>query len=406
MRKMTLLSQEEKIKRDFIEKFGPGGELYLVRAPGRVNLIGEHTDYNDGFVFPMALDFQITLAGRSRSDRKVKVYSADYQKDVEFDLTGPIVYNPEQPWSNYIMGVFSVLLGQGHDLPGCEIVFGGNIPQGSGLSSSAALEVATAVFLREISGLVIESPQLARLCQRAENEFVGMNCGIMDQFISMMARTGHVLLLDCRSLKYTQVPLILEDACFVVCHSGVKHALVDSEYNRRRKECESGVAVLQGHYPEIKALRDVNGEQLQSHQDELGELVYRRCRHVVTENERVQMSFKLLVENDLSGFGRLMNASHDSLRDDYQVSCPEIDLLVNLAREVAGVLGSRITGGGFGGCTISLVMTDTVEAFKNHIGPVYQKATGIEPRFYLSKAAGGAGVVKGGLGENQLTVDS
>jgi galactokinase len=396
MRKMKLFSQEEKIKKSFSENFGPGGDIVGVRAPGRVNLIGEHTDYNDGFVFPMALDFQITLAGRVCSGRKVNVFSIDYQQSVEFDLNGPIVFNREQLWSNYIMGVFSVLQGQGLDLPGCEIVFGGDIPQGSGLSSSAALEVATAVFLKAVSGFTIESPQLARLCQRAENEFVGMNCGIMDQFISMMAREGHALLLDCRSLKYTQVPLILRDACFVVCHSGVKHALVDSEYNQRRSECESGVAVLRGHYPEIKALRDVDPNRLEAHRDELGDPVYRRCRHVVTENERVLMSHKLLVEDDLPGFGRLMNASHNSLRDDYQVSCPEIDLLVDLAREVPGVLGSRITGGGFGGCTISLVMADAVDAFENHIAPAYKRATGIEPRFYPSKAAdGAAGAVHG-----------
>jgi galactokinase len=391
---MADITHEVKVKNAFLDIFGPGGAIVAVRAPGRVNLIGEHTDYNDGFVFPMAIDFQITLVGRRRTDRKVKVFSVDYQKSMEFDLAKPVVFNPEEQWSNYIMGVFSVLRLEGIDLPGCEMAFGGSIPQGSGLSSSAALEVATAVFLREISGLTIEPPRLAKLCQKAENEFVGMNCGIMDQFIAMMGQEGHALLLDCRSLKYDQVPLILKDASFVICHSGVKHALVDSEYNRRRKECESGVAILQNHYPEVKALRDVNSKQLESCKEELGEIVYRRCRHVVTEDERVLKSVKLLlVENDLAGFGQLMNASHDSLRDDYQVSCPEIDLLVNLAREVPGVLGSRITGGGFGGCTISLVATKAARVFQEHVGPAYQKATGVEPRFYLSKAAGGAGVI-------------
>ncbi len=385
--------QVQQIKELFIKTFGAGGEIVVGRAPGRVNLIGEHTDYNDGFVFPMALDFRILLAARKRPDRIVKIHSADYAETVQFSLDNLIQYDREKRWSNYPRGVLAMLQEAGIEFGGVEIVFAGDIPQGSGLSSSAALEVATAIIMQELFGFKMEKPQLAKLCQRAENKFVGMNCGIMDQFISMMGGKDKALFLDCRSLAYKLVPLELGDCRILICQSGVKHTLVDSEYNKRRQECESGVEILAGKVPGIKALRDAGLEQLGVYKKVMDPIVYRRCKHVITENSRVLESINALNRSDLAIFGRLMNASHDSLRDDYEVSCAEIDLLVNLARELPGVLGSRITGGGFGGCTVNLVKENAIEEFTKHITDNYQAKTGIVPRIYISTAANGAEIL-------------
>ena len=374
----------------FEQAFGPGGQVILGRAPGRVNLIGEHTDYNDGFVFPMALDFEIVLAGRARSDAQVKILAVDLQEQVEFSLTETIAFDDVKPWSNYVRGVLELLRRNGTTLPGMELAFAGNVPLGAGLSSSAALEVVTAIVVQRLTGFGMARPDLAKLCQKAENEFVGMQCGIMDQFISMMGERDHALFLDCRSLEYRHIPLDLGAYRIVVCHSGVKHALVDSEYNRRRQECETGVRILARHFPEVKALRDADIEQLEAYRDELDPLVYRRCRHVISEDVRVLESIQALNDGDLVRFGQLMNASHDSLRDDYQVSCTEIDLLVDLARQLPGVLGARITGGGFGGCTVNLVAEADVPGFIEKISAAYRTKTGIEARLFVSTAADGA----------------
>lgn len=365
----------------------------IVRAPGRVNLIGEHTDYNDGFVFPMALDFQILTAACKRQDRLVRIHSVDYQKTVEFNFEQPIRFDNEERWSNYPRGVLAVLLEKGLSLTGMDLAFSGDIPQGSGLSSSAALEISVALTLQALNGFPMNGPDLARLCQRAENTFVGMNCGIMDQFISMMGRKDHALFLDCRNLEYRHVPLELGDHRILICHSGVKHSLVDSEYNKRRRECETGVSVLSQKNPKIKALRDVTLTELDTSKNELDQTVYRRCRHVITENQRVLESIECLSGNDLAAFGKLMNDSHDSLRDDYQVSCSEIDLLVDFARNSKGVLGSRITGGGFGGCTVTLISNSMVNDFTKSIKEYYQCKTGIIPRFYISRPAKGAELI-------------
>jgi galactokinase len=377
----------------FTKVFGDGGEILISRAPGRVNLIGEHTDYNEGFVFPMALDFRILLAARKRADQTVKIYSADYDQIVEFSLAQPIQYDQDKRWSNYPRGVMAMLQEVGIKLCGMEIAFQGDIPQGSGLSSSAALEVATAVVAQRMLGFNMDKPQLAKLCQRAENKFVGMNCGIMDQFISMMGQQAHALFLDCRSLDYKQVPLELGDCRILICQSGVKHTLVDSEYNKRRQECEQGVKILAKQFPGIKSLRDATSEQLEICKVEMDPVVYRRCKHVISEDDRVIESMTALNQGDLKIFGQLMNASHNSLRDDYEVSCPEIDLLVNLAREVKGVLGTRITGGGFGGCTVTLIEAKAVEEFSQHINKNYQAKTGITPKIYISTAANGAEIL-------------
>jgi UDPglucose--hexose-1-phosphate uridylyltransferase len=372
--------------------FGPGGGIVTAVAPGRVNLIGEHTDYNDGFVLPMAIEAGIELAARPRAGHEVRVHSADYQETVVFPLAAPIPHDPEHPWSNYVRGVLWALERAGFAVGGMDLAFGGNLPQGAGLSSSAALEVATALAARAISGLELELPRLALLCQEAENEFVGVKVGIMDPFVSLAAKAGHALFLDCRSLAFQQIPLVLGEHVVAICHSGVKHALVGSEYNVRRRQCAAGVEALRARFPEIRALRDATLEQLEACRSELAPEVYRRCRHVIAEDGRVLESTAALRAGDLARFGQLMDASHASLRDDYEVSCPEVDLLVDLARRSPGVLGARITGGGFGGCTVNLVRRDAVEAFRAEVLGEYQRSTGIVPRLFVSRAASGARV--------------
>jgi galactokinase len=271
-----------------------------------------------------------------------------------------------------------------------DLAFGGNVPQGAGLSSSAALEVATGEVARTLLGAAIAGPRLARLCQRAENDFVGMKCGIMDQFISLMGRAGHALFLDCRSLAHEQVPLDLGDHVLAIIDSGVKHALVGSQYNRRREECAAGVAALRARFPAIAALRDATLEQLADCAGDLSPVVYRRCRHVITECGRVLESKDALGRGELARFGALMNASHDSLRDDYEVSCEEVDLLVSLARRVPGVAGARITGGGFGGCTVNLLTHAAVHHLEAEVLAPYEQQVGKKPRLFLTRAADGA----------------
>ncbi len=390
---MEVQKSVQLVQNIFVERFGAGGQIVLGQAPGRVNLIGEHTDYNDGFVFPMALDFKMTMAARKRDDQVVKLYSIDHQEQVEFELNGAIAHDQKAKWSNYLRGVMEMLRQAGVKLSGVEIAFHGDVPQGAGLSSSAALEVVTAVVLQEILSFQLTLSEISKLCQKAENQFVGMNCGIMDQFISAMGVENHVLFLDCRSLEYQQVPLELGDCRIVICQSGVKHSLVDSEYNQRRKECEAAVAALQTVFPEIKALRDASLAQLDVIKNSITEIVFSRAQHVISENDRVLASITALKAGDLVRFGELMNASHDSLRDDYQVSCREIDLLVELARTVPGVLGSRITGGGFGGCTVNLIKATAIPEFIEKLKQEYQSQTGIEPHFYISTAANGAKIL-------------
>ncbi len=376
-----------------VRTFGEGGPVVTRRAPGRVNLIGEHTDYNDGFVFPMAIEFAIEMAGRRRpaaDGPEVRVHSVDFRDAVAFRVDRPIERDPAQPWSNYVRGVLWALQQAGVPLAGMDLAFGGDIPQGAGLSSSAALEVVTAVVARALLGFELQGPPLARLCQRAENDFVGMKCGIMDQFISLMGRAGNALFIDCRSLEHQLVPLTLGDHVIAIVDSGVKHALVDSQYNRRREECAEGVAALRRRFPGVAALRDATLAQLSEVAGELSPVVRRRCTHVITECARVEESVAALRRGDLARFGALMNASHDSLRDDYEVSCPEIDLLVRLAREIPGLAGARITGGGFGGCTVNLLPHAAVHRLQGEALALYESQTGKKPRLFVSRPADGA----------------
>ncbi|MHB9133273.1 MAG: galactokinase [Armatimonadota bacterium] len=369
-----------------------GEDFRLFRAPGRVNIIGEHTDYNDGFVLPAAIDRDVLMAATPSGSRDVILHSLDFEGTSNFSLD-EIGFDVEQTWSNYPRGVCYVLEGHDYHLRGAEIVFGGDVPIGSGLSSSAALEVATAVTFLNMAEYDVSGPEIAKLCQQAENEFVGTRCGIMDQFISVCGQAGHALLLDCRSLDFRTVP-IPAGVKLVISDTGVRRGLVSSEYNTRRAQCEAGVALLQAVLPNITALRDVTPGELEAHNELLPEDVYRRCRHVVTENARVLEAVKAMEAGDLDLLGRLLNASHESLRYDYEVSCPELDTMVELAWLQPGVYGSRMTGAGFGGCTVSLVANEYAEAFVEHVAPAYKDATGLDPHIYICTVSAGAGEIE------------
>jgi galactokinase len=385
------------IIREFEEIFGCPPAT-VVRAPGRVNLIGEHTDYNDGYVLPVAIDRSILVAAAPRPDRQVVLHALDFDQQAEFSLDD-IRHDAQHPWSNYQRGVAFFLQKRGFELPGVNAVISGDIPVGSGLSSSAAVEVAAAYTWQVLSGFPLNRVELALLCQQAENEFVGMKCGIMDQFISALGQRDHALLIDCRTLEHEGVKLRVGEssscppATIVVCDTMKRRGLVDSEYNARRRECEEGVRLLRKHLPGIKALRDVSSGQFERYQGDLPEVVRRRCRHIVYENERVLQSVGALRGNDLATFGRLMNESHVSLRDDYQVSCQELNVMVEAAWRAEGVYGSRLTGAGFGGCTVSLVSREAVERFRAQVAAEYQAATGIEPQIYVCAVEDGVGEV-------------
>ncbi len=370
----------------FHEMYGAAPRIF--RAPGRVNVIGEHTDYNDGFVMPAAIEIYTWVAAAIREDRTLEAYSGHFDEKIVFSLdalTGP----PRRHWSDFVRGVAATLEGAGHRLSGANLVIHGEVPVGAGLSSSASLEVAIALGLTSLCGITLPRLELANLCQKAEHEYVGTRCGIMDQFIATFGAAGHALKLDCRSLEYQLLP-IPRDVRLVVCNSMVKHELASGEYNRRRADCEIGVKLLQPHLRKIHALRDVAIADLEAHRQVLTTTVYRRCRHVVTENQRVLAAGEALQSGDADRFGHLMYRSHASLRDDYEVSCRELDLLVHLASSSPGVFGARMTGGGFGGCTINLVKTDAADVFKAHIAEAYSEATGITPEIYICEPAQGA----------------
>jgi galactokinase len=351
------------------------------RAPGRVNLIGEHTDYNEGFVMPVAIDFAAYVDVTTREDRRLVVHSENYSETREFDLDDP---EPRAcgHWSDYVRGV-AVMLGRaGHRVGGAALRIRSDVPMGAGLSSSAAIEVACGLAL--LRDAAMDRTALAKLCQRAENEFVGVRCGIMDQFIACHAKAGHALLLDCRTLERRFVPLP-PDVKLVIANTMVRHSLASGEYNRRRAECEEGAAYLG------RSLRDVTSGDLERQGRGLPEAVRRRCRHVITENARAIAASAALEEGDLHAFGKLMVQSHRSLVHDFEVSCAELDTMVEIAAHTPGVYGSRMTGGGFGGCTISMVQEEHVEAFRETIVRRYREATGIDAAVYVSGAAEGAG---------------
>ena len=391
------------VKR-YREIFGGAERTRVARGPGRVNLIGEHTDYNGGSVMPMALDVAVRIAFVPRREPVVTLWSEQFSERAEFTLGGPVPADAPH-WLRYPMKVAEVLAEAGVALAGFTGVVQGDVPVGSGLSSSAAYEVASALAL-----LVSAKPdlppgpaeaitrthglttgRLAELCQAAEHR-VGVRCGIMDQFISLHGRRGHAIVLDCRDLSYEAVPLPTGKARVVVIDSGVRRKLTSGAYNERRSQCEEGAGRLRKFDPDIRDLRDVSPDLFEAHQEALPQVVRRRCRHVITEIARVRLSAEALREGDLEAFGRLINASHDSLRDDYEVSGLELDLLVTTARSVKGVLGSRLTGAGFGGCTVSLVRPEAVETLRAAVVEEYEKKTNLEARLWVSEAADGAAV--------------
>jgi galactokinase len=384
------MSVQRTIAEKFRAKFGMNPHVY--RAPGRVNLIGEHTDYNDGFVMPAAIGFYCWVAAAPRTDRRLVISSEEFPEHAEVDLAAKPL-RPSKNWSDYSVGVAVELENAGFHVNGANLLIHGEVPIGAGLSSSASIEVATALALAEESGLAIDRTRLAQICQRAENEFVGMRCGIMDQFISLHGRANHALVLDCRSLQYEFVP-IPESVRLVICNTGVKHKLAGGEYNSRREECEEAVRSLKKELPEIRALRDVNMKQLEQYRGQLSEIAYKRAEHIITENERVLKGMGALRAGDLESFGRHMAKSHESLRDLFEVSCAELDLMVDLANREAGVYGARMTGGGFGGSTINLVQAANAAEFAQNVGKAYQKETGIAPGIYTCLPAEGAGLVE------------
>jgi len=385
----------KRIAEKFQEIFGDCDGVIWLRAPGRVNLIGEHTDYNDGFVLPMATQQEIVLAARQRKGFQARLYSLHYAKGGQFDLKG-ISSDAENPWINYAQGVTWSLLEAGYEIGGIEAVVGGDVPIGAGLSSSAAVEVAFALAFSHLYDLKIKREELARLCHRAEREFVGLPCGMMDQVSSLLAEEGAALFLDCRSLYYKPIPFESEAVRVVICDTQVRRELTHSAYQERVQECNEAVRLLRRHLPQITHLRDVSGEKLEKFGGELPEAVYRRARHIVSENERVLRAVEALEGEDFEELGRLMDGSHQSLKRDYEVSSRELDLMVDLAREVSGTLGARLTGGGFGGATVNLVASSAIESFKREVSRGYKEATGLSPAIFVSRPAARAGLISGG----------
>ena len=374
---------------EFADRFGRAPRVS--RAPGRVNLIGEHTDYNGGFVMPAALEFATLTAASPRPDRRLAVYSMIMGETREFDLDAP----PDRSsgdWSDYVIGVALMLERSGLPLSGADLIVWSDVPIGAGLSSSAALEVSVAHALLAQSGLPFDPIKTALICQRAENDFVGMRCGVMDQYIACCGVAGHALLIDCRSLASRHVA-IAPGLRLLIANSGVRHQHAGGEYNLRREACEEGVRLLSRCLGPIEALRDVTPDELEAQRLKLPDLIYRRCRHIVTENARVLEAARALEVGDFVACGAAMNASHASMQNDFEITCPEVDALAGLARTVEGVYGSRMTGGGFGGCTVSLLEASAVDKASQILTDGYRIATGLDTDIFVCAPSDGAGLI-------------
>jgi len=378
---------KKQTKETYASIFG-GSPTVESWGPGRVNLIGEHTDYNHGFVLPMAVNRGVFICGGPRTDGKVILYSADYLDRVEFE-GDTLVKDPTHVWADYFKGVLAQYLKAGGKFRGCQAVVKGDLPQGAGLSSSAALEVASGIFLEKVGGLVWGDLDLIKAAQAAENQFVGVQCGIMDPFASFLGKENNALMIDCQTLAYEWVP-IHPDVKIVVCNTGIKRTLSNSEYNQRRHECEEAVRLLKPALPHIHTLRDLSVADFERNQELLPETILKRCRHVVSENQRVMEMVRALEQDDLITAGTLMAQSHESLRDDYEVSCKELDLLADLAQKNETVYGARMTGAGFGGCTVNLVQQNGVEEFRHEATREYKLKTGLILESYVFNAAAGA----------------
>jgi galactokinase len=377
----------------FEKLFGPGGRVHVIRAPGRVNLLGEHTDYNEGFVLPLAIEPHVLLSCRGRDDGMVRVASNAFgQQIVEFSTAAKIQRGPET-WANYVRGVFAVLIAAGVPVTGMDALLTNTLPVGSGLSSSAAIEIATARAIVHIAGSPMDNARLALICQKAEHLFADVPCGIMDQTIVASARAGHAMLLDCRDLSRNDVPLDERDLRVVIVNSNVRHELGAGQYAERRRACEAGLAELRKIDPSLRALRDVTMQQLEAAKGKLDPTLYRRCRHVVTENGRTTEAASALSRRFYDEAGLLMVQGHQSLRDDFEVSCAELDLLVEAAMEVKGVYGARMTGAGFGGCIVALAIPRAVEPMQTHLRQRFQDRFRTEPTFHVTTATAGAEVL-------------
>lgn len=383
----TLITEE--IKKIYNEHYGTND--LLVRSPGRINLIGEHTDYNMGFVLPAAIDKAIYMAIGKRNDQQIHLYAGDLGESYETNLQG--LTKSGKHWPDYILGVVDELSKAGYQLNGFNAVVMGDVPLGAGLSSSAAVECVTAFALNTMFDLGIDKKAMVQFSQRAENEFVGMKCGIMDQFASMFGKKEHVIRLDCRSLEYAYMPFETTDLSIVLFDTGVKHSLASSEYNTRREECEEGVRIIQQKYPSVKSLRDADLAMVEECLSPGNETVYRRCKFMVEEIQRVQDGCNDLINHDLPAFGKKMYATHDGLSKMYEVSCPEADGLVDMVRNNKEVLGARMMGGGFGGCTINIVKKGSEKELAENIAEQYQQKFNRELKTYLVAIDDGTSVL-------------
>jgi len=370
-------------------RFGEPDGLAWARAPGRVNIIGEHTDYNDDYVLPIAIDRDIVVAFRANGSGQVNLHAVNLDDDASFALVDPKA-QPEHPWMVYPLGIAKILQEKGIELPGLDAVFHGTVPTGGGLSSSAALTVAFCMAYCHAAAVELPTREMALLCQQTEHRFCGVMCGIMDQFVSLHAQRGKAVYLDCRDLRHELLPCAFGDAKFVVCDTRVKHELASSEYNKRRAQCEEAVHVLAEFLADVRSLRDVNVQQFRTFQERIPSPMRERARHVITETQRVVAARQALLQHNPMELGILMDVSHDSLDADYEVTSPELNLLVSLARDCKGVYGSRMTGGGFGGCTVSLVGSQHLEAFCESVAKGYRERTSLEPHVYIVEAEQGA----------------
>ena len=376
----------EVLRLTHVSRFNSEPEIFV--APGRVNLIGEHTDYAEGFVMPAAIDFATLASISPRSDGKITIYSENFREERTFDLNA-LPVSAQKHWTDYPVGVIAVLAGEGHQITGFNMSLLGDVPLGSGLSSSAALEVATALAVTSQLNVQYSRPQLARLCQRAENEFVGAKSGIMDQFISANGEEDHALLLDCRDLSFRLAP-IPHNVALVIANTMVKHSVAGGEYTARRAEVEEAASVIGRHRPEVRFLRDATVEDLAKWGAEMSPNALKRARHVITENTRTVAAANALIHHDLKELGRLMAEAHERYSKDFEASCPEADTMVMLANQLPGLIGARLTGGGFGGCTINLVEQDEARRFADALCAKYANATGISPQIHICHASSGA----------------
>ena len=378
----------EQLRRQFQERYNKNP--MIIAAPGRVNLIGEHTDYNEGFVLPGAVDKKMYVAMAENNSSTINVYANQFNESYSFSLEG---IQPVDGWMNYLLGVTFHIQDKGKIIRGVDVVIDGDVPVGAGMSSSAALCSAYGFALNEIFGLGFSRMDLAFIGQKTEHTFVGVKCGIMDQFASLHGKKGHVMKLDCRSLEYEYIPFDFPDYNIVLVNSMVSHSLAGSEYNVRRQQCEEGVSILKKHYPDINSLRDVSLETLYLHKAELSSIVYDRCWYVVSEKDRLLKGCAALQQGDLVTFGQLMNATHQGLSKQYSVSCTELDFLAERAGFIEGVAGSRMMGGGFGGCTINIVKQEAVEQFTNKIQQSFNQLFKVVPQVYVTQIEDGAKMI-------------